>query len=81
MYPLLLAGMVVRVTYDSDAGTLTFGLHNNPGSTSAGAASITSWGLAFKDLKAVGVVYPAMCLYHRHDEFSIKRVPAAQVCV
>ena len=79
------SGMVIRVTYDSDAGTLSFGLHNNTSTATtasgSGSNNITSWGVAFKDLKSVGTLYPAVCLYNRHDEFTIKRVPAAQVIV
>jgi hypothetical protein len=70
-------GMVIRCTLDTDAGTLSFEQVGASGAPHE--SSSLSWGVAFRDLKGAGVLYPAVALYQRHDELLIRRVPPSQV--
>ena len=68
--------MIIRVTLDTDAGTLSYSLQPGPGNSSTTASQ---WGVAFRDLKTVGTLFPAIALYMRHNEVMIRRVPPSQV--
>jgi hypothetical protein len=54
-----------------------YSLQPGPGNSSS---SPSPWGVAFRDLKSAGTLYPAIAMYYRHDEVMIKRVPPSQVC-
>lgn len=58
-------GSVLRITLDTNSGTLSYGNANT------GAA----WGVAFRDMTSTTTLYPAVGMYQRNDEVKITYVP------